>query len=275
MGVGVSTLAVIITGALLRHELRARREDKDDADAAQARLVAAGLRNPGIADDGTVEHVYLGVRNYSSGPIYELYVQIRDSRGSQLFAGDSRGNHPSIFAGNSHKSRGQRMALAEEALRRGQKSTYYKRHLGPGAMLDDEVAMYVFTTPVPSADMLRFAEVVIHFIDAAGYAWSKTGTGPPVRIRAFREPKPRHPFWLALWQYLWPISTPVMRISRLRRLTRLRARDAVDAMTRYMQVRTVLRYDKRFRERPGTEEAIAPRAETADRPGGGRRRPGY
>ncbi|SBT63964.1 hypothetical protein GA0070622_0932 [Micromonospora sediminicola] len=127
---------------------------------------------------------------------------------------------------------------------------YYKRHLGPGAELDDEVSMYVFTTPVPSVDMLRFADVSIDFIDAAGYAWSKLGTDPPIRLRGPRQRKLRHPFWSALWEYFWPISTPVLRIMRLRRLIRRRVRDAVNAMTRYMQVQTVLRYNKRFGERP-------------------------
>lgn len=50
LGVGVSTLAVIITGLLLRHEMRARRDDKEDAEVAQARLVYGDIHNPAGQD---------------------------------------------------------------------------------------------------------------------------------------------------------------------------------------------------------------------------------
>lgn len=210
LGVGVSTLAVIITGLLLRHEMHARREEKEDVDAAQARLVATGLRNPEYGGDGHVETVQLALRNYSNAPIYELYMELRDSRGEG------------------------RRAFAGKVLRAGS-AVMYQRYVPPNGEAEARYAFFV-NTRVMQIDLLMFGEVYIRFIDASGLAWSKKGTNAPVRLRGEQQPTlDRESFWRLLWQYLWPIPALARFGRRYRYAVRKRVQATRDAVIRHMR----------------------------------------
>ncbi|WP_371408904.1 hypothetical protein OG423_32160 [Micromonospora zamorensis] len=217
LGVGVSTLAVVITGLLLRHELRARREDQGDAEAAQARLVVTGLGSFGVDDHGHVRQVDLRLENFSSGPIYTVYMELRDGEG----------NRQASLAGITRE--GDNVA--------------YKRLVPPGDTFV-ETLFLPKATKMDHNELLMFAEVVIRFIDTAGFAWSKTGTGAPVRLRAAKEQGYRQRFWPLLWEYLWPLSTPASSIPRW---IRSRARAARTAVMNHMGRRLDRRRHKRWR----------------------------
>jgi hypothetical protein len=84
LGVLMSTVAVIFTGWLLRHEIKVRREEKADADAAQARLVVASVvgeemsgRDPNTGHPvGAMVGVRWRLRNHSQAPIFNLFVWV-------------------------------------------------------------------------------------------------------------------------------------------------------------------------------------------------------
>ncbi|WP_435589175.1 hypothetical protein [Micromonospora chalcea] len=220
LGVGISTLAVIITGLLLRHEMRARRDEKEDSDAAQARLVATGLREPEVGSDGHMQAITLALRNYSSAPLYELYLELRDSRG------DSR----KTFTGGGMGGTG--------------KAVLYQRYVQPNGKVDER-HVFAKSSTIERADLLMFGEVYIRFIDAAGLAWSKRGTSAPVRLRAKWERRQRHEFWTWLWLYLWPFPATSFAVRRLESATRSKARHAAEAMMRHMQQTVATRAEKR------------------------------
>jgi hypothetical protein len=68
--------ALIFTGLLLRHEMRARREERLQATAAQARLVRAARDFTFAAgDDGTIE-AQRKVFNHSDKPVFDVRFEM-------------------------------------------------------------------------------------------------------------------------------------------------------------------------------------------------------
>ncbi|MFI7429938.1 hypothetical protein ACIBPB_23355 [Micromonospora sp. NPDC049836] len=194
-GVLVSTLAVIITGFLLRHEMRARREDTEDREAAQARLISTSLGLPDVGPDGYVDRVIVTLKNYSAAPIYDLSAELREStiRDPDGFIGIAVTGSP----------------------------WHFESRVLPG----DEIEMtYRFEVELDPGDLTVFGCVFIRFTDAAGLPWERVGTAPPVRLRGlYGDPVKQDTFWSLLWLYLWPISAPIRRIRRFRQRLHQRA----------------------------------------------------
>ncbi|WP_203716150.1 hypothetical protein [Asanoa siamensis] len=67
-----STIAIVITGALLRHETRARREEKEDARRAQARLVVVEWLNRPRNELELPAVATVRVHNHSQAAIYHV-----------------------------------------------------------------------------------------------------------------------------------------------------------------------------------------------------------
>jgi hypothetical protein len=79
-GLVMSTLAVLLTGLLFRHEIRVRREERQDSEAAQARLVLPLLlhfSNQAESGSGEYESIEWEVTNHSPAPILALAVELR------------------------------------------------------------------------------------------------------------------------------------------------------------------------------------------------------
>jgi hypothetical protein len=96
-GLAMSTLAVLLTGILFRHEIRVRRDEKESAESAQAQLVVVGVDHfLGDGDKGWTGTSWF-VRNESTAPISNLIVLPRydDSIDYELFAGHNK-THKSL-----------------------------------------------------------------------------------------------------------------------------------------------------------------------------------
>jgi hypothetical protein len=78
-GLVMSTVAVIFTGLLFRHEIRVRREEQRDSEAALARLVVYEFRRvdtTDVDDDGNligdVVYIEYRIRNLAASPILDV-----------------------------------------------------------------------------------------------------------------------------------------------------------------------------------------------------------
>ncbi|AYF26081.1 hypothetical protein CSH63_01100 [Micromonospora tulbaghiae] len=218
IGVFVSALAVIITGLLLRHEMRARRQDKEDRDAAQARLVSTRLELPEVGLNGYVENAIVTLKNHSDAPIHALTVVLRE--------------------GGSDEERG--FVGLDDA-----DSPYrFEPYVSPGEELQ---FVYGFNVEVDPGDLMVFGEIHITFIDASGLSWSKVDTKAPVRLHGLNgKPRRGDTFWSVLWVYLWPISAPVGAVARFRDGLRLRAQESRQAVMRHMGNSINRRNSKRY-----------------------------
>ncbi|MGX7675776.1 hypothetical protein [Plantactinospora sp. DSM 117369] len=183
LGVGVSSLAVIITGLLLRHEMRARREERADADAAQARLVAGEIRGE-VRDGGSIVGIDWAVHNYSEAPIFEVYVSFKHRHlDPDWFIGSSAKN-PQVILPGGHELGTWRCAQPL-----------------PGSRGDDE-----------DFSLLENMDLKVRFLDASGFEWQKVGSFPPRRIVGRRTQSSE--FWSITWGYIWPVSYPMRWISQ-------------------------------------------------------------
>ncbi|MFI7647398.1 hypothetical protein ACIBTZ_15135 [Micromonospora sp. NPDC049460] len=105
----MSTLAVLFTALLLRHERRVRREEQEDAQAAQARLIITRLEK--VARDPETKEVSFEwtVLNRSQGPIFDPTVDIEPPRGfnSTAFVGEVEmpANSQTLLPGGSIKGK--------------------------------------------------------------------------------------------------------------------------------------------------------------------------
>jgi hypothetical protein len=84
-GLVMSTAAVIFTGLLFRHEIRVRREEQRDNEAALARLVVAQFRymNTTNADEGghltgDITYIDYTILNVASAPILDVSFGLLD-----------------------------------------------------------------------------------------------------------------------------------------------------------------------------------------------------
>lgn len=80
-GLLMSTAAVIFTGLLFRHEIRVRREEQRDGEAAQARLVIAqpvkfSGHSRGKGREWALTDAYGVIDNYSGAPILDVAVRV-------------------------------------------------------------------------------------------------------------------------------------------------------------------------------------------------------
>lgn len=147
VSLAVSTGALVFTGWLLRHEIRVRREEKADADAAQARLVVAhivGAEMSGADHDtgrqvGSMVGVKWRVKNHSQAPIFDLFISIDGWEGNRW-----------------------------------------------GEVIEDEASGTVKCNPPLPFDSYpydpREALVKVEFTDAAGLRWTRRMGEPPERL---------------------------------------------------------------------------------------------
>lgn len=175
-GLVMSTFAVIFTGLLFRHEIRVRRDEQRDQEAAQARLVVGRIVGYGPQATtlqwgpldlvhGSVTQFEWSVKNYSSAPILDFDIRVvREKDGREWI-----GLHP----GND--------VVEGEILGR--------------IILDDPVE-------IPDGTMLASAfRLVITYVDAEGRSWMRVGRDEPIRtIGAYqRVPLVLGPRWPRPW----------------------------------------------------------------------------
>ncbi|TDB79620.1 hypothetical protein [Micromonospora sp. KC721] len=144
-GLLMSTVAVLFTGLLFRHEIRVRREEQRDNEAAQARLVVArpiAMKRDGERSD-EITHVGCLITNYSSMPIFNLTVRLYVT--GYL---DSIGDEPALFS----------------------------------VVQDDVAWTAALRWPVRDSDLLQDEfYCVLDFVDSAGLSWRRSGLHLPTR----------------------------------------------------------------------------------------------
>lgn len=159
LGVVLSSIAVIFTGLLFRHERNVRREEKADADAAQARLVVGRITDISrVASDdistpgeGPGRAVLWKVKNYSSMPVFNVEVWVE-----RVFDIDEP---PFDFLNLEEKH-----DVVEDEL------------IGftlPRDLIQEEY-------PGAAFDLTRY-EITVVFTDRNGFAWTRTGFNEPQR----------------------------------------------------------------------------------------------
>ncbi|WP_433081608.1 hypothetical protein ACQP1P_46565 [Dactylosporangium sp. CA-052675] len=85
LGLAMSTIAVIFSGWLLRHEINTRREEKTEAELAQARLVVGRISGCELDEDGWVQQFRYEIINYSDAPVFFVNPYIVDQEFGQEF----------------------------------------------------------------------------------------------------------------------------------------------------------------------------------------------
>jgi hypothetical protein len=151
----LTALAVLITGLLLRHELRVRRQELADNDAAQARLVSAEIIKP----FGDPEAGWLGVEcrvvNHSSQPVFYVLPGIRPTTGGPMVA-------------------------------QAQLNTMGSQELPPGC---DVYQRLTFDDPREwdTADTSRGLVAEVFFTDSKGIYWIRKELKAPRRITADKK----------------------------------------------------------------------------------------
>lgn len=185
-GLVMSTAAVIFTGLLFRHEIRVRRDEQRDNEAAQARLVI-GAVTEAVTVDGLVVGARWLIVNHSNAPVFDVHVSVlnRHGEGRPLVEGDSDKSIEILQPGQSEKG-----------------SVTFIYHW-PEELVDrDQMWIAVF------------------YLDASGIQWSRGGTEVPQRLV---DPFTLEPGFAGLvWRYLWPWSSPFMRARDRLRATKQR-----------------------------------------------------
>lgn len=150
-GLVMSTFAVIFTGLLFRHEIRVRREEQRDSEAAQARLVLTtfmGLGR-GSSKDSMYTVAKVRVNNFSDVPVLDVRV-CHTSLNGELTIPEKM----PVLAGEVNLDLWLREPL-------------------PG--LDGELVAKDVTTQ-------------ISFTDVNGHRWNRVGSERPVRILPAVDP---------------------------------------------------------------------------------------
>ncbi|MFG3645092.1 hypothetical protein ACGF3C_32940 [Micromonospora sp. NPDC047762] len=173
-GLVMSTAAVIFTGLLFRHEIRVRREEQRDNEAAQARLIVCGVAGIDVRGD-EVRGASWYVANHSSAPIFDLKAWIVANY------------------------------AATEVVFEGAEELETLRVLEPG---QTHRGMLNFRDTY-SAEMVGLDHLACaaEFYDAVGLQWRREGGLSPDRIIEFDDTE-RSLLNLA-WLYLWPVSDPL------------------------------------------------------------------
>jgi hypothetical protein len=178
----MSSLAVILTGLLFRHEVRVRRAEQEDAAGAQARLIVSGL--PGRPDEGEpLPKISWRVNNYSSAPIFNLQVAVvphtyRSPRvaARAVVPGPNEGSIYSTVRASSRNSRTEPDWTERPAA----------RLMASG---DESTGEYLLTSPIiwPRASGLELTDrfcVLLRFTDGAGVQWERQDELAPKRVHS-------------------------------------------------------------------------------------------
>ncbi|KIR64744.1 hypothetical protein [Micromonospora haikouensis] len=144
-GLIMSVLAVIATWGLLRHEIRVRREERLDAELAQARLVVPTLTEVGPAEPwrGGKPRATYKVVNYSSSPVLDVTVRHRWEEGSLGLP-----HHFPVLTGEEK----------------------------------GDLQLFEGMQPAMLTKVVRTSQIEIMFTDSNGHRWSRLDRHPPVRV---------------------------------------------------------------------------------------------
>jgi hypothetical protein len=214
LGVILSAIAVIFTGLLFRHERNVRREEKEDADAAQARLVMGKIirLSRGMEDDVTEPSVgpaiaaVWQVRNYSSMPVFNLEVWV----GGRFDA------EPNVFFLNSEET----YDVVEDRLVGSVESTEPIQEKSWG---DFDLSDY---------------DISIAFTDANGLMWTRVNVNSPQRLLDYSREHSRFK------EFLWAWAPKKLRVKRQQVEWRLgRTWAAFKVRMRVASPNAVKRYD--------------------------------
>jgi hypothetical protein len=146
-------LAFVISLALIVRESRARREDKYDEQASQARLVIPAIDEESInpsemASDSNRWDIRGRIKNYSDAPVFEVYIGDRSNRFQQLYLS-----------------------------------------LEPGQEKDVHIKATIAKAPDGTSEMLRETGLDVTFLDAAGRRWRRIGPSAPEHVKSdFKSP---------------------------------------------------------------------------------------
>ncbi|WP_328651310.1 hypothetical protein OG598_24915 [Micromonospora sp. NBC_00330] len=172
-GLVMSTAAVIFTGLLFRHEIRVRREEQRDGEAAQARLIVCGVAELDVRGD-EVRGAFWYVANHSSAPIFDLkaWIVANYAATGVIFEGDEELQTLHVLEpGQTHRGRLNFL------------DTYSAETVG-----------------------LDHVACAAEFYDGFGLQWRREGGLPPERIVEFDD---KEQSLLSLtWSYLWVLSDP-------------------------------------------------------------------
>jgi hypothetical protein len=172
-GAMLSGAAVLIALVVLRSEQRSRREDKNDADAVQARVVlvrAVGAR--GNPDEGWKGITYQ-LNNNSSGEVSELLV------GAQRVDSDRR--------------------YASATVRRIKSMDSHEDELDFDTVVPWPFDFY----PAEPDDVAYHTAMSVAFTDSAGLRWSRRDREEPKRIRGDKDRSPRYRVYVLLADYFY------------------------------------------------------------------------
>ncbi|MFC8619739.1 hypothetical protein ACFT9M_25480 [Micromonospora purpureochromogenes] len=149
-GLVMSTIAVVLTGLLFRHEIRVRREEQRDTEAALARLVIAEFwyketteLDDGGRQRGDLKILDFRIRNLNNAPILNVTLGVQDVVTNRVYI--------------AHDLKSVIVSQAEMGV--------------------------VFNPPLPlneDADVDHLLPV-IRFTDANGLRWIRLGTASPER----------------------------------------------------------------------------------------------
>ncbi|MEH1101880.1 hypothetical protein [Micromonospora sp. CPCC 205561] len=163
-GLLMSTLAVIVTGLLLRHEIRVRREEQRASEAAQARLVIPVLTfdddsgTEGIRTYGPSNPASVTLTNHSAAPIFDVRVDVV-WKGANRWPGRRRDSVETVSSGGA-----RRFTVVEKTV-----------------AVDYEL---------PALAASR-GQARVQFTDAAGLVWERVGLQPPARYTPSESPMGR------------------------------------------------------------------------------------
>ncbi|MFF4810015.1 hypothetical protein ACFY03_17550 [Micromonospora chersina] len=170
VGLVMSTAAVIFTGLLFRHEIRVRREEQRDNEAAQARLLTA---NHHVQRGDGPPVLFWEVVNHSAAPITDLDVYISPASLDDSYLVE-------------------RERVVEDKL------------LPPGKSIDGWKTLF---PPFPQSDEGHYRiRMELDFVDSAGLSWRRLATFTPERQLGYVDPR-SSALGLA-WEYMWWLSRP-------------------------------------------------------------------
>jgi hypothetical protein len=155
----MATVAVILTWATFRHQLRATKREIEDLRATQARLVWCELVSKVGDPDSGCTAVLCKVHNDSSAPVFDVRMHPLSGIGIRSI----------MFPGMTRSAGG--IMVAVKSVPGGATTEFEYKLLTPepwyGFYLNDEGGVTV--------------EGIVHFTDAAGLEWERRGSLRPVR----------------------------------------------------------------------------------------------
>jgi hypothetical protein len=211
-GALLSSLAVVIALTVVRNDRRARREDKHDADSAQARLVYIRVAGARGDPEGGWEGCSFVIRNNSDGEVTNVRVGLSTTGDIDVW----------------------------HAFRR----PIAARKRDGGLIHFGESLGWPFEVDAPSPSSVDdFVTAEIIFTDSSGMLWRRRGTYPPERLPDVGMPHQSMPSLIAeylrlpgLWRSMrrvWRVPLGALRLRIRRRLLGRQASGRIRAYWQY------------------------------------------